>query len=41
MGRKSNEFSTHFALPLGGACGGAMPQEYEVDMLGRHIILST
>ena len=42
FGRKSGEFSTRFALPFGGAYGGGgCPQEYEVDMLGRHIILST
>ena len=42
MGQKSGEFSTRFALPFGGAYGGGgCPQEYEVDMLGRHIILST
>ena len=41
-GLKTNEFSTLFALPFWGAYGGgSCPQEYEVDMLGRHIILST
>ena len=34
LGRKWDEFSTYFARPLGGACGGGgCHQEYEVDML--------
>jgi len=41
LGRKWGEFSTFFARPLGGLRRGQRPQEYEVDMLGRHIILST
>ena len=35
------KFLRGLPVPFGEAYGGAMPHEYEVNMLGRHIILST